>query len=316
MGKREAKASAIGSRRRRAALAPLAAAIGLLCRAPVPAGPRHVATALAIETAPSPSATPLMATSPAPSATDAASTPKEAPKQSVEPQPAATAADGTPPHRGGKRARRAELRETLLELPAYRALKESAPGRFKQLLDAVMPSLRGDESEVEVLALARTQLGPIVRLDLARAPDAPVVMATKLTVTQVLLLAERGDPACFSFLAADPPAARAAARSIHDDLRTSEQEELARVITGAATHPEPTPGRDAVAPRLDLILPYVRARFGNDATILEHLSDPGVDKLQACRVMVALYQRVLVLPRADAARVLRFLYSQDGVLPR
>ncbi len=286
MGKRRVNASATGSGRGRVAPASLAVVIALLCPAIRPAGPRYVAEALAAETAASPPATP------------------------------STPASDTPRPGAAKRARRATLRETLLELPAYRALKRHTPARFKQLLDAIQPSLRGNESEDEVLALARTQLGPIVRLDLARAPDAPVVMATKLTVTQVLLLAEGGDPACFAFLAADPPAARAAARSIHDDLRSSEQEQLARVITGAATHPEPIPARDAVAPRLDLILGYVRARFGNDATILERLSDPGVDKLQACRVMVALYQRALVLHQADAARVLRFLYSQEGAPSR
>ncbi|MBC8025645.1 MAG: DNA gyrase, partial [Steroidobacteraceae bacterium] len=58
------------------------------------------------------------------------------------------------------------------------------------------------------------------------------------------------------------------------------------------------------------LVPVVQALaedFGDDAQMLGNVAAPGVDRGKVCAITISLYDRILQLPEADAAMVLRSL---------
>ena len=47
------------------------------------------------------------------------------------------------------------------------------------------------------------------------------------------------------------------------------------------------------------------AEFGDKTQVLSHAEEPNVDRQLVCMVSVALYEKVMALPQADAAAVIR-----------
>ena len=270
-----------------------ALALGPLGSSPGLAAPKPTPTATAVVGASTPATPEIVVT---PSATEVDS-------GAPEPLPSA----GAKP--------RAELRETLLRLPAFAALKEHRPAQFRELLLAVRESplaAGGDEAR---LAIARTELVALAPQFLARSADRPVLQYSKLLISQLRQSGPRVGEACYALLRPDPAAAVALARNTSPDLKESMQQELAWAIDSAVKDPRPIPTREQVAPLLDPLVEALQRRFGAQAAVAVHdgLDAPGVDKALACRVTAGLLSSILIdLPDTEAAPLLRYFYSRNA----
>ncbi len=209
----------------------------------------------------------------------------------------------------GLTASQAETADALLKVRLYRVLWKYDPESFGRLVREVDASARAHENPQALLLVARSRVMPLVRRHVAHAETSTLVEYVGNLLIEIRKVAPQGGEACYALLAADDDAAMKLAGVDLGTLDDFALDRLATAVKQSLGAPVPVPPRERIGGDLNRTLSSVELRFGPDATILDRMDEPGVDKKRVCEVAVAVYGGALgrVRNSGDATALLRWL---------
>ena len=204
-----------------------------------------------------------------------------------------------------------EAAAELLVQPAYQVLKRHEPEAWKRVLAAHESAKADATKRAEFINVSNTEFSAAATRRLARASaDAQLALMRDMVSTLRLLRSRPGD-ACFHYLYPEIDGGADVARELAADAQARTLSLSAEVIRSSAENPSAASDPQAAAAQLGPIVDAVYAQFGPDTQMLAHAREPGVDRVKVCDIALSLYERILALPPADAARVFSAVASPE-----
>jgi hypothetical protein len=193
----------------------------------------------------------------------------------------------------------------LLAIPVYAVLAKYEPAVFERLL-AEYRLVVLDRSRADIFSdLANSEISTAATRHIAHASDAALLALMHDMLQKLQLLRARSPEDCYRYLfpkiAGPPDIARYVDRATQE--RTLGL--MADVIRTSAEAPVPVPPPDRVQNLLAPIINEMYGEFGESTQALSHAEEPDADRRVVCTVAVALYEKVMRLPPADSAAVIR-----------
>jgi hypothetical protein len=196
-------------------------------------------------------------------------------------------------------------RDELLAVPVYRVLEKYEPATFETLL-AEYRLVVLDRGRIEVFTdQANSLISTAATRHIAHASDAALLALMHDMLDKLRVLRAKSPDDCYRYLfpkVAGPPDTKR-----YFD-RTSQERTLglmADVIRTSAEKPVPVPPVERVQNLLGPIVNAMYAEYGESTAALSHAEQPNADRRVVCTVSVALYEKVMSLPPADSAAVIR-----------
>ena len=199
--------------------------------------------------------------------------------------------------------RRSDQIETLFRTdPLYGRVLKDHPELAEPLRAALLKAYASGSRDEAQLA-GKELLSAALPDYLSRASDEGVLGFTRSMVALLRAMQAENPDYCYTYLFATGKGSigmrhRAEEEGLANSMR--------QVITGAAQQPV-TQGADAES-NLASVMDKLQKRE-LDTSVLQHVTDPDVDRSAACNVTIQMYATVLELPPAQAAHVLRYIYK-------
>lgn len=194
---------------------------------------------------------------------------------------------------------------TLLQQPAYRILKEHAPGVFAELLDEYLLYQRDEESHARYLNFAHEKISSAATRALPRASQQSVLALVRDMLSTAKALQPAPDDACFRFWFPEIAGAPDVAAHIDPATQARTLDLMAEVIRSAAEASQPPPDPQTVKDDLAGIVDETYRLYGADAQMLANAADPRADRTKMCAITNSIYERILRLPAPAASNLLR-----------
>jgi len=198
-----------------------------------------------------------------------------------------------------------QARTDLLAIPVYAVLEKYEPIVFERLLAEYERVVRDPARIDEYTDVANTEISSIATKHIAHASDAAVLALMQDMLDKLQLLRARSPEDCYRYLfpkAAGPPEL---ARWFERASQSHTFALMADVIRTSSESPVQIPPRERVEPLLGPIINGIYAQYGESTSLLSRAEEPGVNHATVCAVSVTLYEKVMQLPPADAAAVIR-----------
>ena len=196
-------------------------------------------------------------------------------------------------------------RAELLAIPVYEVLQREEPAAFGRLLAEYVRVVQ-DRSRIGVYTqVANSEIGAVATRRIAHASDPALLGLMHDMLGKLQLLRARAPEDCYRYLFPQVAGAPDTARYFDRASQERTLSLMAEVIRSAAENPVPVPGKERVQGLLAPLVDAMYAQFGASTALLSHAEEPGVDRKMVCAVSVALYEKVMALPPADAAAVIR-----------
>jgi hypothetical protein len=198
-----------------------------------------------------------------------------------------------------------EAQSRLLEQRVYQVLKKHEPELFSRLAQKFQAMLDSRLQPREFETFAEAEISAVATRRLASASDASVVDVIREMIVSARKLQAMSGDACFRFWfpeVSGPPDVAG-----RPDLQNQQRlrDALAEVIRSAAEDPVPYSDEPAVKEHIATVVNEMYEKYGSDAQMLAHASDPRVDRDKVCAITIALYERVLAWPPADSSAMIR-----------
>lgn len=196
-------------------------------------------------------------------------------------------------------------RDELLAIPVYDVLRREEPAVFARLLDEYSRVVRDRTHIGAYTQVANSEIGTVATRRIAHASEQALLALMHDMLGKLQLLRARSPEDCYRYLF--PQVAGTPDISRYFD-RASQERTLglmADVIRSAAEKPVPLPAKERVQELLAPLVNDMYAQFGENTALLSRAEEPGVDRKTVCAVSVTLYEKVMSLPPADAAAVIR-----------
>jgi hypothetical protein len=205
-------------------------------------------------------------------------------------------------------ARNAE--STLLALPVYRVLKEHESETYARLLDEYRRAAR-DKSRFDIFtSIANSEISAAATRRVAHASqDALLALMNDMLANMKRLQKQSGEQ-CFRYLFPRIAGPADISRTLDEPSQRHTLDLMAEVIRTSAVNPVAVPPAADVQDKLQPVIDAVSVQFGADTQLMSHPEAPGADRAKICNITIALNERVLQLPPADATAVLRTLTQQ------
>jgi hypothetical protein len=198
-----------------------------------------------------------------------------------------------------------QARAELLALPVYRVIARHEPVAYERLLSEYRQVVR-DRSHMEVFTeVANAEIANLATTRIAHASDAALLALMQDMLDKLQLLRARSPEDCYRYLfprVAGPPAT---ARWFDREAQARTLDRMADVIRTASEHPVAVPPRERVEGLLGPVINDIYAQFGENTSLLSRAEEPGVNRQTVCAIATTLYEKVMRLPPADAAAVIR-----------
>jgi hypothetical protein len=205
-------------------------------------------------------------------------------------------------------ARNAESK--LLAQPVYQVLKMHEPETYAKLLDEYRRAAR-DKSRLDIFtSIANSEISAAATRRVAHASqDALLALMNDMLGNMKRLQKQAGDQ-CFRYLFPQIDGPADTSRALDAAAQRHTLDLMAEVIRTAAENPAALPAAAEAQEKLQPVIEAVSAQFGADTQLMSHPEAPGADRTKICDITIALNERVLQLPPADATAVLRTLTQQ------
>jgi hypothetical protein len=198
-------------------------------------------------------------------------------------------------------------RDELLAVPVYAVLQKYEPTVFERLvLEYRLVVI--DRSRIGAFTdEANTQVSEVASRHIAQSSDAALLGLMNDMLQRLQLLRAKSPDDCYRYLYSDvagPP-------DIGKHFDRASQERtlalMAEVIRTSVEQPAPGAPTERAQALLAPIVQAMNAEYGENTQLLSHAKEPGVDRRMVCNVSVALYEKMMALPQADAAAVVRVM---------
>jgi len=200
---------------------------------------------------------------------------------------------------------RDRARAELMAVPVYVVLDIHEPAVFDKLLAEYTLVVR-DRSRLDIYTdIANSEIGTVATNRIAHASDAALLALMHDMLDKLQVLREKSPEDCYRYLF--PRAAGRADLARWFDVESQQRTLalMAEVIRTAAEKPVDVPTRERVEGLLGPVINGMYAQFGESTALLSHAEDRDVNRKTVCTIATALYEKVMALPPADAAAVIR-----------
>jgi hypothetical protein len=200
-------------------------------------------------------------------------------------------------------ARRA--RAELLAIPVYQVIEKFEPAVFDRLLAEYELVVR-DRARGEIYTrVANTEISALATQRIAHASDPALLALMHDMLDKLQVLRVRSPDDCYRYLFPKVSGTADLGRWFDRDAQARTLARMADVIRTSAEHPVAVPPRERVEPLLAPLVNEMVAQFGDRTALLSHAEERGVDHATVCAIATTLYEKVMRLPPADAAAVIR-----------
>ncbi len=193
----------------------------------------------------------------------------------------------------------------LLEQPVYRILKKHEPGVYEELVNEYRTYARAETRRENFINLANSQISVTATRNLAHASQSSVLaLMQDMLATAKLLRGKPGD-ACFRYWFPQVLGPPDVAQHVDAKAQARTLDLMGEVIRSSAENPAPLPAADSVKDNLANVVNATYQQYGADAQMIAHADDPRVDRGKVCTITIAVYDRIMSLPPADASALIR-----------
>ncbi len=191
----------------------------------------------------------------------------------------------------------------LQTLTAYQVVKRHEPEVYSRLLDQYVAARAGRITPARFASLANAAISEAATRRLGTAAPAAQLALMRDMTANLAALRARHDDSCFRYLYPEITGGADLAGAIEPEAQARTLELAAEVIRTSAETPSAPASPDEAARKLAPIIDAVYARFGADTQLMSRVREPGIDRVKVCDIALALYERILALPPADASLV-------------
>lgn len=196
-------------------------------------------------------------------------------------------------------------RKELLAVPVYAVLDKHEPTVFERLrLEYRLVVL--DRSRIDIFTHeANTQISNAATRHIATASDAALLGLMNDMLQKLQTLRAKSTDDCYRYLF--PKISGSPDLDPYFDRASRERTLglMAEVIRTSAEQPAAAPSPERAQALLSPIVSSLYAEYGESTQALSHAEEPDADRRVVCTISVALYEKVMALPQADAAVVIR-----------
>jgi hypothetical protein len=196
----------------------------------------------------------------------------------------------------------------LLDVEIYRVLKQHEPATYDKILAEYQRGLAGDRKPGEFTTVVMNDVSVVSSRRLATASQESLLALIRDMLGNLRRLSTHED-ACFRYLFPNVAGPADVGNLFDEAAQERSLALLADVIRSSAENPAAAPDPAEAQRKMAPVLKELYAEFGEDTQLLAQVGVPGVDRRKVCAVTIALYDKVLELPPADAAMVLRMMVT-------
>jgi len=203
-----------------------------------------------------------------------------------------------------------DIENSFLEIPLFQKLKTFDPQMFHRTLRHVQELLKQGETRKQSFEKARESVVQFGAHYLFYAEDGPLLEWLAVIVRELHELRAKDGALCYTLLF--PNHSQKLDLTIHlsDQVKAAETAALTRIIESGAPVARKIPTAHEVENELKAVTGAIRARYGDDVTMLS----PQVDKTKACDLGTTVYEEILKLPQQEAANMLRYIFANPDAL--
>jgi hypothetical protein len=198
-----------------------------------------------------------------------------------------------------------QARIELLAVPIYPVLEQHEPAVFERLLTEYARVVR-DRSRMDAYTrVANSEIGTVATRHIAHASDPALLALMQDMLDKLQVLRAHSPEDCYRYLFPKAAGPADLARWFDRDSQARTLGRMADVIRTSAENPVPAPPRARVEPLLSPIVNEMYAQYGENTALLSRAEERGVNHGTVCAIATTLYEKVMRLPAADAAAVIR-----------
>jgi hypothetical protein len=155
-------------------------------------------------------------------------------------------------------------------------------------------------------SLVMNEVSLVTSRRMGTASQGSLTALMREMLANLRVLQKDGD-SCFRYLFPHVAGPADFAKHFDDAAEARSLGLLAEVIRTSAETPTEAVPTAVAQEKLAPVVQALAEEFGDDAQMLGNVAAPGVDRQKVCAITISLYDRILRLPEADAALVLRSL---------
>jgi hypothetical protein len=194
----------------------------------------------------------------------------------------------------------------LLEVPVYRVLKKHEPAAYAKILAEYKRTVTDPKQLGAFTSLVMSEVGNVTSRRMGTASQDSLIALMREMLGNLRALQKDGD-SCFRYLFPQVSGPIDFAKHFDAAAENRSLTLLAEVIRSSAEEPVKAEPAGVAQEKLGPVVQALAEEFGDDAQMLGNVAAPGVDRAKVCAITISLYDRILKLPEADAAMVLRSL---------
>ena len=210
----------------------------------------------------------------------------------------------------GYQARNAEAE--LLAIPTYQALRKYDRETYDKLIADLKQGLKDGDDETEVIIAMRSHMMKVVETRLPRASDEAVLNYMRVTMKELEVLTKKGGDLCYRFLFPQSGGFVDPRKHFPKKLQEEDLAALTEVIRTSAEDPLPVPEESQFLGTLQAIFTELSDEYGDDVTMLQNPTAPGVNKRRICVMSTSMYDKIFALPRSEGGPLLRYLMAPSS----
>ncbi len=210
---------------------------------------------------------------------------------------------------GPGEAAAARFEESVYCRPAYQMLRKYDPGSYDRLISRYEQLAGGELTEKQVRDALRSEQAELMQRLLPKASDDAILAYAGLIVAQLDEFQLDGAEPCLTLLV--PPSDPCGDElPVYSEKTREDELDVLDITLRTYSANRPVPAEKEVWPDLEPIFGGLFRAFGADnVAAMQNSYDPDIDRILVCNVSRALYSGILNLPKADAAKALRWLIS-------
>jgi len=196
-------------------------------------------------------------------------------------------------------------RSELLAIPVYAVVEKYEPVVFERLLAEYKLVVR-DRSRTDLSThMMNAELGAVATQHIAHASDSALLALMHDMLDKLQLLRTRAPEDCYRYLFPKGAGPADLGRWFDRDSQAHTLGLIAEVIRTSSENPVAVPPRTVVEPLLSPLVNEMYAQFGENTALLSRAEERGVSHATVCNIATTLYEKVMRLPPAEAAAVIR-----------
>ncbi|MBC8027193.1 MAG: hypothetical protein H7Y89_14470 [Steroidobacteraceae bacterium] len=194
----------------------------------------------------------------------------------------------------------------LLDVPVYRVLKKHEPTVYAKILAEYKRTVADPKQMDAFTSLVMNEVSDVTSRRMGTASQDSLIALIREMLGNLRVLQKDGD-SCFRYLFPQVAGPIDFKKHFDEAAESRSLTLLAEVIRSSAEEPAKAEPPNVAQEKLVPVVQALAEEFGDDAQMLGNVAAPGVDRGKVCAITISLYDRILKLPEADAAMVLRSL---------